>query len=136
MSDPPIKRINHTLFIWVIKKCRSHPSINKVKSKFSIKSKFSSCHSVLLHAAKFIKNIVSIKTSRSEIDPFNAGFKYVKLPDCTNNAFDNGKFSDNLLLIASVTPVDKIDEPTDKENFTPASGLSLYLTNRDLLKLY
>ena len=44
-------------------------------------------------------------------------------------------FSNNL-PIASVTNVHKKDEPTDRENFITVSGLSLYLLNRDLLKLY
>ena len=44
-------------------------------------------------------------------------------------------FSNNL-PIASVTNVHKNDEPTDRENFITVSGLSLYLINRDLLKLY
>ena len=52
------------------------------------------------------------------------GFTYQMLTDCINNALSRGIFPDSS-KVANITPVDKKDEATDKENCRPVNVLPL-----------
>ena len=55
-----------------------------------------------------------------------SGFTYQSLTDCINDALSRGIFPDNL-KVANITPVNKKDEATDKENYRLVNVLPLFL---------
>ena len=111
----------------IINKYKSHPSIKKIKSNYTIKQKFSFKPVTVKDIENVIKNIPTNKVTGGEI-PLNvlkqSGFTYVMLRDCINDCLLKGSFPDSLKL-ANITPVHKKDEPTDKENYRPVSVLPL-----------
>ena len=111
----------------MINKYKSHPSIKKIKSNYTIKQKFSFKPVTVKDIENVIKNIPTNKVTGGEI-PLNvlkqSGFTYVMLRDCINDCLLKGSFPDSLKL-ANITPVHKKDEPTDKENYRPVSVLPL-----------
>ena len=74
-----------------------------------------------------IKDPQNNKAAGGEI-PLNilkkSNFTFDKLTECVNDTLKNGKFPDSLKN-ATITPVYKKDDPTDKENYRPVSVLLL-----------
>ena len=104
-----------------INKFKSHPSINKIKSKYTTKQKFSFKSVTVKDIENIIKNIPTSKVTGGEI-PLNvlkqSSFTYEMLRGCINDSLLKGTFHDSLKL-GNITPVHKKDEPTDKENYRP-----------------
>ena len=111
----------------IINKYKSHPSIKKIKSNYTIKQKFSFKPVTVKDIENVIKNIPTNKVTGGEI-PLNvlkqSGYTYVILRECINDFL--GSFLDSLKL-GNITPVHKKDEPTDKENYRPVRILPLLL---------
>ena len=111
----------------IIKTFRNHPSIIKLKSKYSFQETFSFKPVPVKYVESIIKNIPDNRAAGGEI-PLNvlkqSGFTYQMLTDCINGALSQGIFPDSLKL-ANITPVHKKDETTDKENYRPVSVLTL-----------
>ena len=111
----------------IINKYKSHPSIKKIKSNYTIKQKFSFKPVTVKDIENVIKNISTNKVTGGEI-PLNvlkqSGFTYAMSRDCINDCLLKGLFPDSLKLV-NITPVHKKDEPTDKENYRPVSVLPL-----------
>ena len=107
----------------IINKYKSHPSIKIIKSNYTIKRKFSFKPVTVKDIENVIKNIPTNKFTGGEI-PLNvlkqSGFTSVMLRYRINDCLLKGSFPDSLKL-ANITPVHKNDEPTDKENYRPAS---------------
>ena len=93
----------------VINKDKSHPSIKKINSNYTIKQKFSFKPVTVKDIENVIKNIPTNKVTGGEI-PLNvlkeSGFTYVMLRDCINDCLLKGSFPDSLKL-ANITPVHK-----------------------------
>ena len=100
----------------IINKYKSHASIKKIKSNYTIKQKFSFKPVTVKDIENVIKNIPTNKVTGGEI-PLNvlkqSSFTYVK-----------DSFPDSLKL-ANIKSVHKKDEPTDKENYRPVSVFPL-----------
>ena len=111
----------------IINKYKSHPSIKKIKSNYTIKQKFSFKPVTVKDIENVIKNIPTNKVTGGEI-PLNvlkqSGFTYAMSRDCINDCLLKGLFPDSLKLV-NITPVHKKDKPTDKENYRPVSVLPL-----------
>ena len=109
----------------IINKYKSHPSIKKIKSNYTINQKFS--FKPVKDIENVITNIPTNKVTGGKI-PLNvskqSGFTYVVLRDCINDCLLKDSFPDGLKL-ANITPVHKKDEPTDNENHRPVSVLLL-----------
>ena len=122
----------------IINKYISHPSIKKIKSNYTIKQKFSFKPVNVKDIENVIKKIPANKVTGGEI-PLNvlkqSGFTYVMLRDCINDCLLKGSFPDSL-KVANITPVDKKDEPTDKENYRPVSVFPLLSKNFERLIYY
>ena len=77
----------------IINKYKSHPSIKKIKSNYTIKQKFSFKPVTVKDIENVIKNIPTNKVTGGEI-PLNvlkqSGFTYVMLRDCINDCFLKG----------------------------------------------
>ena len=82
---------------------------------------------LMKYAETIIKNIPKNKATGGEM-PLHIlkqiGFIYQMLTDCINNALSQGIFPDSS-KVANITPVDKKDEATDKENCRPVNVLPL-----------
>ena len=76
-------------------KYKSHPSIKKIKSNYTIKQKFSFKPVTVKDIENVIKNIPTNKVTGGEI-PLNvlkqSDFTYVMLRDCKNNSLLKGSF--------------------------------------------
>ena len=112
----------------IIKKFRNHPSIIKLKSKYSFQEKMSFKPVPVKYVESIIKNIPNNRAAGGEM-PLHilkqSGFTYQMLTDCINGALSQDIFPDSLKL-ANITPVHKNDETTDKENYRPVSVLPLF----------
>ena len=77
----------------IINKYKSHPSIKKIKSNYTIKQKFSFKPVTVKDIENVIKNISTNKVTGGEI-PLNilkqSGVTYVMLRDCINDCFLKG----------------------------------------------
>ena len=111
----------------MINKYKSHLSIKKIKSSYTIKQKFSFKPVTAKDIENVIKNVPTNKVTGGEIllnVLKQSGFTYLMLRDCINDCLLKGSFPDRLKL-ANITPVHKKDEPTDKENYRPVIVLPL-----------
>ena len=111
----------------IIKKFKNYPSVLKIKSKYLIQENFSFQPVSVKDVENIIKNIPSNKDSGGDI-PIQilkqSGFTYRILKGSINDAINKGVFPDSL-KITNATPAHKKDEPTNKENYRPASVLPL-----------
>ena len=107
----------------IANKYKIHPSTKKIKSNYTIKQKFSFKPVTVKNIESVIKIISADKVTGGEI-PLNvlkqSGFTYVMFRDCINNCPLKGSYPDSLKL-GNITPVNKKDEPTDKENYRSVS---------------
>ena len=98
----------------VINKYKSHPSIKKTKSNYTIKQRFSFKPVTVEDIENVAKNTSTNKVIGNEI-PLNvlkqSGFTSVMLRDCINDSLLKGSFPDSLKL-GNITPAHKNDEPT------------------------
>ena len=102
----------------MINKYKSHPSIKKIRSNYTIKQKFSVKPVTAKDIKNVIKNIPANTLTGGEIlleVLKHSGFTYVMLRDSINDSLLKVSFPDSLKL-GNVTPVHKKDEPKDKEN--------------------
>ena len=79
----------------MINKYKSHPSIKKTKSNYTIKQKFS-FKPVTKDIENVIKNVLTNKVTGDEIllnVLKQSGFPYVMLRDCINDCLLKGSFS-------------------------------------------
>ena len=88
-------------------KYKSHPSIKKIKSNYTIKQKFSFKPVTVKDIENVMKNVPTNKVTGGEI-PLNVlkQFTYVMLRDCVNDCLLKGWFPDSLKL-ANIAPVHK-----------------------------
>ena len=102
----------------IINKYKSHPSITKIKSNYTIKQNFSFKPLTVNDIENIIKNIPTKKVTGGEI-PLNVlkklSFTHIILRDSINDSLLKGSFLDSL-KVGNITPAHKKNEPTDKEN--------------------
>ena len=102
----------------IINKYKSHPSITKIKSNYTIKQNFSFKPLTVKDIENIIKNIPTKKVTGGEI-PLNVlkklSFTHIILRDSINDSLLKGSFLDRL-KVGNITPAHKKNEPTDKEN--------------------
>ena len=96
----------------IIKKFENHPSIMKIKSKYTIQEMFSVKPVTVKDVENIIKNIPKNKASGGEI-PFNilkqSRFTYEVLTDCINYAIVGENIFPDSLKFADITqPIKKI----------------------------
>ena len=104
-------------------KFKTHPNIVKIKRRFKINTTFSFSLTSKDEIVAIIKDLQNNKAAGGEI-PLNilkkSNFIFDKLTECVNYTLKNGKFPDSLKK-ATITPVYKKDDPTDKVNYRPVS---------------
>ena len=122
------ENIHNEKLTTIIKKFENHPSIMKIKSKYTIQEMFSVKPVTVKDVENIIKNIPNNKASGEEI-PLNilkqSRFSYEMLTDCINDAIVGENIFPDSLKFADITPVDKKDEKTNKESYRPVSVLPL-----------
>ena len=122
------ENIHNEKLTTIIKKFENHPSIMKIKSKYTIQEMFSLKPVTVKDVENIIKNIPKNKASGGEI-PLNilkqSRFTYEMFTDCINDAIVGENIFPDSLKFADITPVHKKDETTNKENYRPVSVLPL-----------
>ena len=122
------ENIHNEKLTTIIKKFENHPSIMKIKSKYTIQEMFSVKPVTVKDVENIIKNIPKNKASGGEI-PLKilkqSRFTYEMLTDCVNDAIVGENILPDSLKFADITPVHKKDETTNKENYRPVSVLPL-----------
>ena len=122
------ENIHNEKLTTIIKKFENHPSIMKIKSKYTIQEMFSVKPVTVKDVENIIKNIPKNKASGGEI-PLNilkqSRFTYEMLTDCINDAIVGENIFPDSLKFSDITPVHKKDEKTNKENYRPVSVLPL-----------
>ena len=122
------ENIHNEKLTTIIKKFENHPSIMKIKSKYTMQEMFSVKPVTVEDVENIIKNIPKNKASGGEI-PLNilkqSRFTYEILTDCITDAIVGENIFPDRLKFADITPVHKKDETTNKENYGPVSVLPL-----------
>ena len=127
-SNEKYENMHNEKLTTIIKKFENHPSIMKIKSKYTIQEKFSIKPVTVKDVENIIKNMPHNKASGGEI-PLNilkqSRFTYKMLTDCINDAIVGEDIFPDSLKFGDITPVHKKDETTNKENYRPISVLPL-----------
>ena len=127
-SNENYENMHNEKLTTIIKKFENHPSIMKIKSKYTIQEKFSIKPVTVKDVENIIKNMPNNKASGGEI-PLNilkqSRFTYKMLTDCINDAIVGEDIFPDSLKFGDITPVHKKDEITNKENYRPISVLPL-----------
>ena len=127
-SNEKYENMHNEKLTTIIKKFENHPSIMKIKSKYTIHEKFSIKPVTAKDVENIIKNMPNNKSSGGEI-PLNilkqSRFTYKMLTDCINDAIVGEDIFPDSLKFGDITPVHKKDETTNKENYRPISVLPL-----------
>ena len=101
-------------------KFKTHPSIVKIKKYFKINTTFLFSPTSKDEIVTIIKDLQNNKAVGGEIPLIiskKSNFTFDELTECVNYTLKNGKFPDSLKN-ATITPVYKKDDPTNKDAIT------------------